>query len=432
MELQIPLMFAIILIILAFLRSSVIALYTDIFEKYIAHEANINEAFGGANYMSDSDKNNVNSNISSNNEEYSGEYTIVSLDKLKPFSGSLYDEKGNKTHVKGNPFYVPDDYLGDNDKTGDNEAKKSMRSLHASIEQEGVLTPLLVRPSKSKSKDKGKAKDAGNGDGDTGEEEYEILSGYRRKKVCDVLSETQPKFRQIPVIIVDCDDDDASSIITSANVQRKEISQLETIISCGRMYRALRHRGVRTEKDKDLTVKIVSNVLGLTQRTVIRYAYLLNLPEFLLQLVGNKVKNQNGEKRMPVHAGEILSSVNKAKLDVINKIMREDDDKVITVETATVLRNACKRNPDITDEKIEGIITKANSHKPDGADSAEEPASKRKCFSSAPDGSLTEAINKYCHNMSDQQIDDLLSDLLTKWGDSVNTTEEATTENVTE
>ena len=382
--------------------------------------------------MSDSDKNNVNSNISSNNEEYSGEYTIVSLDKLKPFSGSLYDEKGNKTHVKGNPFYVPDDYLDNNDKAGDNEAKKSMRSLHASIEQEGVLTPLLVRPSKSKNKDKGKAKDAGNGDGGTGEEEYEILSGYRRKKVCDVLSKTQPKFRQVPVIVVDCDDDDASSIITSANVQRKEISQLETIISCGRMYRALRHRGVRTEKDKDLTVKIVSNVLGLTQRTVIRYAYLLNLPEFLLQLVGNKVKNQNGEKRMPVHAGEILSSVNKVKLDVISKIMREDDDKVITVETATALRNACKGNPDITDEEIEGIINEANSSEADGADGgdgAKESAGKRKRFSSAPGGSLTEAINKYCHNMSDQQIDELLSELLAKWGDSANTTEETTTEN---
>ena len=301
-----------------------------------------------------SDNNNVSSNSSSNGDSYSGEYTVVSLDKLKPFSGSLYDEKGNKTHVKGNPFYVPDDYLDNNDKAGDNEAKKSMRSLHASIEQEGVLTPLLVRPSKSNVKNKGK---------DNGEDEYEILSGYRRKKVCDVLAKTHPKFREIPVIVIDCDDDVASSIITSANVQRKEISLMETIISCGRMYRALRHRGVKTEKDKELTVKIVSNVLGLTQRTVIRYALLLNLPEFMLQLIGNKVKNQNGEKRLPMHAGENLSSVSKVKLDVISKIMREDDNKVITVETATALRKACRGNPDITDEEIERIITDANSLK---------------------------------------------------------------------
>ena len=135
---------------------------------------------------------------------------------------------------------------------------------------------------------------------------------------------------------------------------------------------------------------------------------------------------------MPVHAGEILSSVNKVKLDVISKIMREDDDKVITVETATALRNACKGNPDITDEEIEGIINEANSSEADGADGgdgAKESAGKRKRFSSAPGGSLTEAINKYCHNMSDQQIDELLSELLAKWGDSANTTEETTTEN---
>ena len=107
----------------------------------------------------------------------------VSLEHLKPFSGTLYDEKGNKRIISGNPFFVPDNYLEKNDKSDDKSADKtnaksgskdnpeieSIRRLHASIEQEGVLTPLLVRHAK-----KNKATD------------YEILSGYRRKRVCEI------------------------------------------------------------------------------------------------------------------------------------------------------------------------------------------------------------------------------------------------------
>ena len=336
------------------------------------------------------------------------EYTTVSLDQLIPFSGVMYDEKGNETPVSGNPFYVPDDYLDDDSKASDNESRKSMRSLHASIEQEGVLTPLLVRPSK----------DNKSGKKDT----YEILSGYRRKKVCDVLTKThktQTKFQTVPVIILDCDDDVASSIITSANVQRREIGFLDTIISCGRMYRALRHRGERS--DKDLTAKIVANVLGLTPRSVKRYSSLLNLPEFMLQLVGNKVQNEDGEKRLSIRAGEALYGVDRAKLDVINRIMQNDDNKIVSFEAATALKKACRENPDITDEEIEQIITGNTPAKPDETaenDGGEETAGRKRRFSLASDGGLTKAINKYCHNMSDQQIDDLLSDLLTKWGDS--------------
>ena len=367
----------------------------------------------------------MNNNINDSNNINNREYTIVSLDKLIPFSGVMYDEKGNETPVSGNPFYVPDDYLDDTT-ANDNGSRKSMRSLHASIEQEGVLTPLLVRPSK----------DHKSGKKDT----YEILSGYRRKKVCDVLTKThktQTKFQTIPVIILDCDDDVASSIITSANVQRREVSFIDTIISCGRMYRALSHRGVKS--DKDLTAKIVANVLGLKPRSVKRYSSLLSLPEFMLQLVGNKVKNQDGEKRLSIRAGEALYGVDRAKLDVINGIMQNDENKIISFEAATALKKACRENPDITNEEIEQIIignTPAKSEEAGEKNEGEETAGRKRRFSLASNGGLTKAINKYCLNMSDQQIDDLLSDLLTKWGDSAEATgataDETTTENVAE
>ena len=355
-------------------------------------------------------------NSNDNGKGNSREYILVDLDKLKPFSGVMYDENGNKTSIKGNPFYVPDDYLEsdgdgkDNEKSeksgnsNDEKSKKSMRSLHASIEQEGVLIPLLVRPSKNKD---GKEYSEG---------EYEILSGYRRKKVCEILAKTQPKFKEIPVIVVDCDDDAASSIIASSNIQRKEVSLLDTIISCGRMYNALKHRGVKTDSDKEFTAEIVAKMLGLTPRSVVRYSSLITLPDFLLQLIGNKIKNQNGEKRFSIRAGEALSILDKTKLDFISWLMQKDDNKVITMATATELRKACKFNPEITIEEIERIITR------NAPAETEEPVAKKRRFSPARDGSLTDTINNYCRNMSDQEIEDLLSDLLKKWGESANAT----------
>ena len=89
-------------------------------------------------------------------------------------------------------------------------------------------------------------------------EKYELLSGYRRKRVCEKLSEmkkTKTKFQRVPVIIIDCDDDEASTIMTTSNVQRNKANLLEKILSCGRMYRAMRHRG-KDKKTKETTADI--------------------------------------------------------------------------------------------------------------------------------------------------------------------------------
>ena len=242
----------------------------------------------------------------------------VKLENLKPFSGVLYDKNNVAIRFEGNPFYVPQDYLpatsaeadteseeaeGDEEKPEEkpSEAVASLRRLHASIESEGLLTPILVRPAKT-----------GN------PEEYEILSGYRRKRVCEELAKTNPDFLEIPAIVLDCDDDTASAIITSSNVQRQALSLLDKIKSCGRMYRAMAHRGKAKQEGEEYTRQIVSKVTGIKERTVVRYAALMNLPEDLLTLAGNKVKNSTGDIRFSIRAGETLSTVGKNKLAVIS------------------------------------------------------------------------------------------------------------------
>ena len=176
--------------------------------------------------------------------------------------------------MSGNLFSVPEDYLSiasvavqsalNADETSGSVDKPdkdilSMRSLHASIEQEGILTPLLVRRARRTTQTvlltAPSAEQTGK---QTGEQTigiidekqvYEILSGYRRKRVCEVLSKTNPAFSFVPVIVIKpCGDDTAISIITSSNVQRREVSLLETIKSCGQMYRVSGIGGRRMKK----------------------------------------------------------------------------------------------------------------------------------------------------------------------------------------
>ena len=333
----------------------------------------------------------------------------VSLEHLKPFSGTLYDEKGNKRIISGNPFLVPDNYLDENNDKGKNSKGnpevESIRQLHASIEQEGVLTPLLVRHAK-----KNKATD------------YEILSGYRRKRVCEELAKIKPeKFQTVPVFVIEpCDDDTANSIITSSNVQRREISLLETIKSCGRMYRALRHKGRKDKGRKgkqnkpSLTADTVAQILGLKPRTVRRYSQLLELPEEMLELVATKAKNENEELRLPIKAGETLAGINREQLEVISKLLKDDSESSISVSDAKDIKKFCMERSIITEDEIQEFLrsNKASDASEAGRESTANKAGSKRRFSLD-----NERLKQYCGEMSDQEIENLIYQLITEWGE---------------
>ena len=331
----------------------------------------------------------------------------VSLEHLKPFSGTLYDEKGNKRVISGNPFLVPDNYLDENKNGKDNPEVKSIRRLHASIEQEGVLTPLLVRHAK-----KNKATD------------YEILSGYRRKRVCEELAKTKPeKFQTVPVFVIEpCDDDTANSIITSSNVQRREISLLETIKSCGRMYRALRHKGRKDEGRKgkqnkpSLTADTVAQILGLKPRTVRRYSQLLELPEEMLELVATKAKNENEELRLPIKAGETLAGINREQLEVISKLLKDDSESSISVSDAKDIKKFCMERSIITEDEIKDLLKEKASKDSEASELGKE-NTKTQGNSKRRFSLDNERLKPYCGEMTDQEIENLIYQLITEWGE---------------
>ena len=105
-----------------------------------------------------------------------------------------------------------------------------------SVREYGVLSPIIVRPL-----------DDGT---------YEIVSGHRRKRACELAGITE-----IPAIIRDLDDDEATIIMVDSNLQRENILPSERAKAYQMKMEALSHQGER----RDLTSRQVGEKLSVTQ-----------------------------------------------------------------------------------------------------------------------------------------------------------------------
>ena len=119
---------------------------------------------------------------------------------------------------KDHPFKVTADY--------------PMIQLKESIENCGILTPLLVRPLKDGS--------------------YEIISGHRRKHVAQMLG-----LKTVPVIIRKMGYDDAIVTMVDANLQRDIILPSEKAFAYKMKYEAMR----RTIKKRSSIQKMSTAIL---------------------------------------------------------------------------------------------------------------------------------------------------------------------------
>lgn len=189
-----------------------------------------------------------------------GKMTLTSVDDLL----GVPVTKENRTEeieislihpFKNHPFKVLDD--------------QSMDELVDSIINQGVLSPVLVRP---------------NGDGT-----YEMISGHRRMHAAK-----RAQLKKIPAIVMDLNDDESTIIMVDANLQREELLPSERAFSFKMKMDAMRHQGAcRHNVDKlspveRKTATIVGKGSGLTARSVQRYIRLTELLPELLEMVDNK------------------------------------------------------------------------------------------------------------------------------------------------
>ena len=167
--------------------------------------------------------------------------TNIPVEKLKPFPN--------------HPFQVRDD--------------DSMKETVESIKTYGVLQPAIVRPTK---------------DGD-----YEILSGHRRKRACELAGR-----KTVPAIIRELDDDAAIIFMVDSNLQRENILPSERAAAYKMKMEALKRQGLRTDLTSTQVVsklrsgEVIGNENSESRETVRRYIRLTELQPELQQMVDDK------------------------------------------------------------------------------------------------------------------------------------------------
>ena len=156
---------------------------------------------------------------------------------------------------KNHPFKVLDD--------------ESMQRTVESVEQYGVLSPLIARPRP--------------------EGGYEIISGHRRQHAAQLAG-----LDTLPVIVRNMDDDAAVLLMVDSNLQRENILPSERAFAYKMKLEALKNQGARSDlTSTQLVSKLRSNEqLGAennqSRETVRRFIRLTNLVPELLDMVDEK------------------------------------------------------------------------------------------------------------------------------------------------
>ena len=164
--------------------------------------------------------------------------TYLEIDKLKPF--------------ENHPYYVKDD--------------DDMMNLQQSIKENGVLSPLIVRPLENN--------------------EYEVISGHRR-----LHASKKAGLTQVPALIFEMDRDAASVLVVDSNLHRENILPSEKAFAYKMKLDALNRQGKRTDSTlsqvgkKLNSYESVAEESGESRNQIHRYIRLTHLQPKLLEYV---------------------------------------------------------------------------------------------------------------------------------------------------
>ena len=159
---------------------------------------------------------------------------------------------------KNHPFKVLDD--------------ESMQRTVESVEQYGVLSPLIARPRP--------------------EGGYEIISGHRRQYAAKLAG-----LETLPVIVRQMSDDAAVILMVDSNLQREHILPSERAFAYKMKLEAMKHQAGRPTQDNysqvgnnfgTLSSEEMAEELGTSKNQIFRYIRLTNLVPELLDMVDEK------------------------------------------------------------------------------------------------------------------------------------------------
>lgn len=161
------------------------------------------------------------------------------------------------------------------------EVNTELYELMDSIEKDGVLVPLLVRP---------------NSDG----EGYEIISGHRRKIACERVG-----IAEVPVIIRKLDDCQAIIAMVDSNLQRENIKPSEKAYAYKMKLDAMKKQGKRN----DLTLSQVGTKLQEDNPTLHMYKVEEYLDKNGNWILKNNNKNERADEKLSKQIGESRNQI---------------------------------------------------------------------------------------------------------------------------
>ena len=258
----------------------------------------------------------------------------IPVEKLRPFAG--------------HPFKVKDD--------------DEMNTLIESIQTQGVLSPLIVRPIENT-------------------EEYEVVSGHRRLHAAQKAGITE-----VPALIYALDRDSAAIAVVDSNLHREHILPSEKAFAYKLKMEALSHQGKRTDLTlSQLATKLdtateIGNCSGESRDTVYRYIRLTHLIPELLDLMD--------EGKIALMVGEALSYLgDKEQYAVLEQC--EMNDCTPSYAQAVEMK---KRYQDgnLTADNISEILSR-------------EKANQRETIKIS-----TEKLRKYAPNADAKQLEDFI------------------------
>ena len=258
----------------------------------------------------------------------------IPVEKLRPFAG--------------HPFKVRDD--------------DEMNTLIESIQTQGILSPLIVRPIENT-------------------EEYEVVSGHRRLHAAQKAGITE-----VPALIYALDRDSAAIAVVDSNLHREHILPSEKAFAYKLKMEALSHKGKRTDLTlSQLATKLdtateIGNCSGESRDTVYRYIRLTHLIPELLDLMD--------EGKIALMVGEALSYLgDKEQYAVLEQC--EVNDCTPSYAQAVEMK---KRYQDgnLTADNISEILSR-------------EKANQRETIKIS-----TEKLRKYAPNAEAKQLEDFI------------------------
>lgn len=246
---------------------------------------------------------------------------------------------------KDHPFKVLDD--------------EKMEETTESIRLYGVLVPGIARPR------------TGGG--------YELIAGHRRKHGSERAGKTE-----MPIIVRNYSDDEATIIMVDSNIQREDILPSEKAKAYKMKYEAMKHQGKKAGKN---TLDEVGEAAGENAKKVQRYIWLSRLSDELLEMVD--------AKKLGFSQGVDISFLSEEAQQWVEVIIEEQGCNVSTVQSGKLKEYG--KSEELTLAMVRLILT-------------EEKPKERKVTLKA------DKINKYfSDSYSNEEIENVIISLLDKW-----------------